>query len=145
MSLDTTHNDLLDVMQIFGRAGRPQLGEGIILTAAQSCPSTMLTSSVPIESSFIKALADHLNAEIVSDTVTNVTGAVTWLSYTCLYVRMMRKPTAYGVSLDERNDDPLLSSKRPELIGAAAITLDDCRMVRYDATTGSARGDGSGA
>ena len=105
----------------------------------------MLTSSVPIESSFIKALADHLNAEIVSDTVTNVTGAVTWLSYTCLYVSMMRKPTAYGVSLDERNDDPLLSSKRPELIGAAAITLDDCRMVRYDATTGSARGDGSGA
>jgi activating signal cointegrator complex subunit 3 len=132
---------VLDVMQIFGRAGRPQFdvaGEGVILTARDKLPHylSMLTTSVPIESSFIKALADHLNAEIVSGTVTNVTEAVTWLSYTYLYVRMMRNPIAYGITFDESSDDPMLASKRLWLIEGAAKTLDECRMVRYDATSG---------
>jgi replicative superfamily II helicase len=68
---------LLDVMQIFGRAGRPQFdtsGEGIIITGHESLDHYLglLTHTVPIESTFEKALADHLNAEIVSGTVTNV-------------------------------------------------------------------------
>jgi len=90
-------NDLgmLDVMQIFGRAGRPQFdtsGEGIIITGHDKLQHylQMLTHSVPIESSFIKALPDHLNAEIVSGTVTNMREALSWLSYTYLFIRMLR-------------------------------------------------------
>lgn len=66
---------LLDVQQIFGRAGRPQFedsGEGIIITSHDKLPHFlgMLTSSVPIESQFIKSLVDNLNAEIVLGTLT---------------------------------------------------------------------------
>lgn len=51
---------------------------------------------MPIESNFIGALPDHLNAEIVSGTVTNIREAVAWLSYTYLYIRMLRNPMVYG-------------------------------------------------
>lgn len=138
------YNDLgmLDVMQIFGRAGRPQFdtsGEGIIITTGDRYPHylSMLTSSIPIESNFIKALEDHLNAEIVSGTVTNVREAVTWLSYTYLYVRMLRNPLAYGVTMLQKEEDPLLDAKRLKLITDSAQRLDECRMIRYNRESGN--------
>ena len=60
---------ILDVMQIFGRAGRPQFdkfGHGTILTT-HDCLShylALLTRQNPIESQFIGSLADNLNAEV---------------------------------------------------------------------------------
>ena len=61
---------MLDVQQIFGRAGRPQFqdsGQGIIITnhASLAHYTGMLTSSNPIESQFVRGLVDNLNAEIV--------------------------------------------------------------------------------
>lgn len=61
---------LLDVQQIFGRAGRPQFedsGEGIIITQHANLPHFlgMLTHQAPIESQFVQGLVDNLNAEIV--------------------------------------------------------------------------------
>ena len=104
---------MLDVMQIFGRAGRPQFdtsGHGIIITehAKLSHYTSMLTHQKPIESSFIKALPDHLNAEVVSGTVTSIQEAVQWLSYTYLYIRMLRNSLAYGINTRQRMEDPML-------------------------------------
>lgn len=70
---------LLDVQQIFGRAGRPQFetsGEGIIITSHDKLSHYlgMLTSSIPIESTFAKSLVDNLNAEIVLGTVLGLEG-----------------------------------------------------------------------
>lgn len=61
--------DMLDVLQIFGRAGRPQFdtqGHGIILTRHPKSYHylSMLTNQIPIESHFMDALPDHLNAEV---------------------------------------------------------------------------------
>ena len=133
---------MLDVTQIFGRAGRPQFdvsGEGVIITAEDSLAHylTILTNSVPIESSFIRALPDHLNAEVVSGTVTNVREAVTWLSYTYLYVRMLRNPLAYGMGFDATEDDPLLEQRRLQLVLDAAKRLGHCQMVRLDERSGN--------
>ena len=60
---------ILDVLQIFGRAGRPQFdteGHGTIITTHEKLPHYlgMLTNQYPIESNFIKYLADNLNAEV---------------------------------------------------------------------------------
>lgn len=60
---------ILDVMQIFGRAGRPQFdkyGEGTIITTHDklSYYLTLLTQQNPIESQFHNSLADNLNAEV---------------------------------------------------------------------------------
>ncbi|XP_074846926.1 activating signal cointegrator 1 complex subunit 3 isoform X2 [Carettochelys insculpta] len=94
---------ILDVMQIFGRAGRPQFdkfGEGIIITTHDKLSHylTLLTQQNPIESQFLESLADNLNAEIALGTVTNVEEAVKWISYTYLYVRMRANPLVYGIS-----------------------------------------------
>lgn len=60
---------ILDVMQIFGRAGRPQFdkyGEGTIITSHDKLSHylTLLTQQNPIESQFLNSLADNLNAEV---------------------------------------------------------------------------------
>lgn len=64
------HAGMLDVQQIFGRAGRPQFedeGLGIIITqhAQLAHYLGMLTHQTPIESKFTDPLVDNLNAEIV--------------------------------------------------------------------------------
>lgn len=61
--------DILDVMQIFGRAGRPQFdtsGKGIIITSLDKMHFYLsaLTNQVPIESKLLNALTDNLNAEV---------------------------------------------------------------------------------
>ena len=117
---------VLDVMQIFGRAGRPQFdvhGEGIIITAHARLAHylQLLTHQLPIESQFVKKLSDHLNAEISLGTVTSVREAVTWLSYTYLFVRMCRNPLAYGIPWDQKESDPSLVRWRTELVHVMAL------------------------
>ena len=48
----------------------------------------------------VSQLADQLSAEVVLGTISNVKEAVEWLSYTYLYVRMMRNPQLYGMVAD---------------------------------------------
>ena len=60
---------ILDVLQIFGRAGRPQFdrfGEGTILTTHDKLSHylSLLTRQQPIESQLITSLYDNLNAEV---------------------------------------------------------------------------------
>ncbi|VAI52920.1 unnamed protein product [Triticum turgidum subsp. durum] len=91
----------LDVMQMLGRAGRPQYdthGEGIILTGHSELQYylSLMNQQLPIESQFISKLADQLNAEIVLGTIQNAREACSWLGYTYLYIRMLRNPTLYG-------------------------------------------------
>ena len=96
----------------------------------------LMNHQTPIESHFIKALPDHLNAEIVSGTVTNVREAMEWLSYTYLYIRMLKNPMVYGMTYNVRRDDPLLHNRRESLIVGAAKMLDRCNMIRFDIRSG---------
>lgn len=78
---------ILDVLQIFGRAGRPQFdksGVGTIITTYDKLNHylSLLTNQFPIESNFVQCLADNLNAEIGLGTISNVEEAIEWLSYT---------------------------------------------------------------
>ncbi|VDI49942.1 activating signal cointegrator complex subunit 3 [Mytilus galloprovincialis] len=132
---------ILDVMQIFGRAGRPQydkFGAGTIITAHDKLSHylSLMTRQNPIESQFINSLTDNLNAEISLGTVTNIEEAVKWLSYTYLYVRMRCNPLAYGLNYNMAETDPMLEAYRRELITAAGRKLDKAQMVRFDERTG---------
>jgi activating signal cointegrator complex subunit 3 len=133
---------MLDVQQMFGRAGRPQYdtsGEAIMITTQDSIAHYlgMLYHQAPIESQFISQLPDHLNAEVVSGTVTNLREAITWMSYTYCFIRMLRNPMAYGITYDEKDADPLLDIRRRKLLSEAAQILDNNRMVRFDRRTGN--------
>ena len=133
---------MMDVMQMLGRAGRPQFmgraddhGEGIILTTHSELQYylSLLNQQLPIESQYVQRLADSLNAEIVLGTVQNAHEAVNWLGYTYMYVRMLRNPALYGASEGERAADPLLEQRRIDLVHTAAVSAaahdrpPDCR------------------
>lgn len=133
---------ILDVMQIFGRAGRPQFdtsGEATLITTHDGLARYMdkLVRDVPIESTFIKQLADHLNAEVVGGTVANISEAAEWLQYTYLHVRMIKNPIAYGINASESESDPMLERRSLELVKGAAKILDSYMMIRYDPLSGN--------
>ncbi|KAJ1800554.1 activating signal cointegrator 1 complex subunit 3 [Coemansia sp. RSA 2399] len=132
---------ILDVLQIFGRAGRPQYethGVGYILTTHDRLAHyvSAITMQHPIESRFASNLIDNLNAEITLGTVTNVDEGVAWLGYTYMFIRMQKNPLVYGLSGDEMKDDPFLGQRRSELIIAAAKELNRLQMIVFDEKTG---------
>ncbi|GAB1729288.1 hypothetical protein NU195Hw_g3501t1 [Hortaea werneckii] len=131
---------ILDVLQIFGRAGRPQfqeVGIGMIITSNDKLQHylTAVTQQQPIESQFSKKLVDNLNAEISLGTVTSVPEAITWLGYSYLFVRMRRNPMAYGIEWTEINNDPNLVQRRRDLIVKAARVLQSSQMIIFNETT----------
>lgn len=132
---------ILDVLQIFGRAGRPQFedrGVGYILTSHDKLNHylSQITQQHPIESSFSKHLINNLNAEISLGTITNMDEAIKWLSYTYMYVRMKKNPFNYGLDWEILSSDPLLAGRRSELLSIAANKLHKAQMIVYDHRTG---------
>lgn len=131
---------ILDVLQIFGRAGRPQFqdtGIGFICTTHDRLDHYMkaVTEQQPIESRFSAKMVDNLNAEISLGTVTTVAEAVQWLGYSYLFVRMQKSPLAYGIDWAEIRDDPQLVQRRRKLIIDAARTLQKSQMIIFNETT----------
>lgn len=133
---------ITDVIQIFGRAGRPQfeqVGTGILCTTSDRLSHYLdaITQQHPIESQLQAKIVDNLNAEISLGTVTSIDEGVQWLGYTYLFVRMRKNPLAYGMGWKDVSDDPLLGARRRTLIGDAAIRLHMLQMIVYDDKTGS--------
>ncbi|KAG6325404.1 hypothetical protein E4U44_005144 [Claviceps purpurea] len=129
-----------DVLQMLGRAGRPQFdtyGEGIIITTQTEMQYylSLLNQQLPIESQFVSKLVDNLNAEIVLGNVRTRDEGVEWLGYTYLFVRMLRSPGLYQVGA-EYEDDDALEQKRVDLIHSAALLLKRSNLIRYDEKTG---------
>jgi len=131
---------ILDVLQIFGRAGRPQFqatGIGFICTTYDKLDHylTAVTQQQPIESKFSRKLVDNLNAEIALGTVTSIPEAVQWLGYSYLFVRMQRNPLTYGIDWAEIRDDPQLVQRRRKLAIDAARVLQQSQMIIFNETT----------
>ncbi|KAL6715877.1 Pre-mRNA-splicing helicase BRR2 [Lecanora helva] len=129
-----------DVLQMLGRAGRPQydtFGEGIIITTQSEMQyyCSLMNQQLPIESQFISKLADNMNAEIVLGNIRNRDEAVEWLGYTYLFVRMLRSPGLYSVGAEYENDE-VLEQKRVDLVHSAATVLEKSSLVKYDKKSG---------
>ena len=138
-----------DVLQMLGRAGRPQFekcGEGIIITKASELQYylSLMNAQLPIESQFIRKLADNMNAEIVMGTITTIEEAVTWLGYTYLYVRLLKNPSLYGCDPSILATDPTLLQYRVDLVHAAAVLLAKNALIKYDVKAGLFESTGLG-
>ncbi|XP_008294380.1 probable ATP-dependent DNA helicase HFM1 [Stegastes partitus] len=94
-----------DLLQMIGRAGRPQFdtsATAVIMTKIQTRNKYMqlMSGMEIIESSLHAHLVEHLNAEIVLQTISDVNMALDWIRSTFLYIRALKNPTHYGFSAD---------------------------------------------
>lgn len=90
----------LEVMQMLGRAGRPQFENSacaVILTRKERVKhyEVMVSGEEVLESCLHQNLIEHLNAEIGLGTVYDRATAKQWLASTFLYVRVRRNPSHY--------------------------------------------------
>ncbi|CCC68571.1 hypothetical protein NCAS_0B04870 [Naumovozyma castellii] len=129
-----------DILQMLGRAGRPRYdthGEGVIITNQTDVQYylAVLNQQLPIESQFVSRLVDNLNAEVVSGSVRDIHNAVTWLSYTYLYIRMLESPILYKV--EEYEKDTSLVNFREKIIHSALTILSSENLIVYDPISGA--------
>uniref|UniRef100_A0A0K0FM75 U5 small nuclear ribonucleoprotein 200 kDa helicase n=1 Tax=Strongyloides venezuelensis TaxID=75913 RepID=A0A0K0FM75_STRVS len=133
---------ILDVQQIFGRAGRPQFNEkvgyGVIIShhSKMSKYLGMLSHSTPIESQFVNKILDNLNAEIARGSVTNIKEAVSWIRSTFYYIRAKKNPLVYGISYIEIKRDPDLEEHLIQIVYNAARKLNALHMIVFDSING---------
>ncbi|XP_066155619.1 activating signal cointegrator 1 complex subunit 3-like [Euwallacea fornicatus] len=136
--------DMLDVQQIFGRAGRPQYdtsGHGIMITTMANMSKYMglMLSQVPIESQFLNCIPDNLNAEIVLGTVSNLREAMEWLTNTFLFCRIKKNPLVYGLTFKEIFDVLQFNRFLQTQLDSAASILEKSQLIRFDSALGELR------
>ncbi|KAL4892692.1 Sec63 Brl domain-containing protein [Aspergillus ambiguus] len=100
----------LEVMQMLGRAGRPQFDDSaiaVIMTRKERVGyyERLVSGSESLESCLHLNLIDHLNAEIGLGNITDVESAIRWLAGTFLFVRLRRNPTHYQLKEGANRDD----------------------------------------
>ncbi|XP_063061418.1 probable ATP-dependent DNA helicase HFM1 [Engraulis encrasicolus] len=125
-----------DILQMIGRAGRPQFdtsATAVIMTKSQTKDkySRFLSGAETIESSLHSNLLEHLNAEIVLHTISDVNMALDWIRSTFLYIRAMKNPKHYGfpselnkMDIEARLQDLCLKNLKA-LSDTGLITMDE--------------------
>ena len=120
---------ITDVLQMMGRAGRPQYdrhGVAVIMVhePKKSFYKKFLYEPFPVESSLPGQLADHVNAEAVGGTIRSTQDAVDYLTWTFFMRRLLQNPSYYD-----------LDSVAPEAVSSFLSDL-------VDATLGALEGAG---
>ena len=121
--------DLTDVLQMLGRAGRPQFDtSGIARIFTQDAKKAFykhfLHTGFPVESSLHNVLDNHLGAEVSAGVITTKQDALDYLTWTFFFRRLHKNPTYYGleISAEEHRDNPLTAR---QLAADYMITLVD--------------------
>ncbi|WCJ21015.1 hypothetical protein M5689_003208 [Euphorbia peplus] len=100
--------DRSTILQMSGRAGRPPFddtGLVIIMTRRETVHlyENLLSGCEMVESQLLPCVTEHLTAEVVQLTVSDVARAIEWMKCSFLYVRMKKNPEKYdikGISRD---------------------------------------------
>ncbi len=127
--------DRSTIMQMVGRAGRPQFdSSGVAVIMTQQSMVThyeqMPNTQVPLESNLLGSMVEHINAEISLQTISNITDAVEWIKSTFLYVRMKRNPSHYGAA--KSTNPTILENKLKELCLTEIDRLTSHGLVESD-------------
>ncbi|XP_021111324.1 probable ATP-dependent DNA helicase HFM1 [Heterocephalus glaber] len=124
-----------DILQMIGRAGRPQFdttATAVIMTRLSTKEKyiQMLACSDTVESSLHRHLIEHLNAEIVLHTITDVNIALEWIRSTLLYIRALKNPTHYGFTSGLNKDG--IEAKLQELCLKNLNDLSSLDLINMD-------------
>lgn len=96
--------DLTDVLQMLGRAGRPQFdNSGVARIFTQDSKKDFykhfLHTGFPVESSLHSVLDNHLCAEVSAETIVTKQDALDYLTWTFFFRRLHKNPSYYGLEL----------------------------------------------
>jgi hypothetical protein len=125
---------ITDVLQMMGRAGRPQFDDSgvacvLVHDIKKNFYKKFLHQPFPVESSMHLCLEEHLNAEISSGTIKSKQDAMDWVTWTYLYRRVFKNPSFYGCEdYDEKSVNEFLSRLIEDALGRlidGACVLDD--------------------
>ncbi|KDQ10599.1 hypothetical protein BOTBODRAFT_190414 [Botryobasidium botryosum FD-172 SS1] len=111
----------LDILQMLGRAGRPQFDkEGVAVIMCESefekKYRQLVSGTMILESCLHLNLTEHINSEIGLGTITDVESAKDWLHNSFLFRRLQKNPKHYALgkalnqSWQERLDDIVAQS-----------------------------------
>ncbi|RVE62283.1 hypothetical protein OJAV_G00155530 [Oryzias javanicus] len=94
---------ITDVLQMMGRAGRPQFdeqGKAVILVhdIKKDFYKKFLYEPFPVESSLLSVLSDHLNAEIAAGTISSKQDAMDYITWTYFFRRLVMNPSYYSLA-----------------------------------------------
>ncbi|XP_060237071.1 probable ATP-dependent DNA helicase HFM1 [Meriones unguiculatus] len=124
-----------DILQMIGRAGRPQFdttATAVIMTRLSTREKylQMLACNSTIESSLHRHLIEHLNAEVVMHTITDVNVALDWIRSTLLYIRALKNPSHYGFASGLNKDG--IEAKLQELCLKNLKDLSSLDLIKMD-------------
>lgn len=90
----------LDILQMMGRAGRPQFetqGKAVLMTDSDKHHQyeKLVKGTEKLESRLHLNLSENMVPEVFLKTVNSVEGALEWLKLTFFYTRFKNNPTAY--------------------------------------------------
>jgi antiviral helicase SLH1 len=124
--------DLTDVLQMLGRAGRPQFDDsGVARIFTQDSKKAFykhfLHTGFPVESSLHLVLSNHLAAEISAGTIATKQDALDYLTWTFFFRRLHKNPTYYGLQIraDEQNSSTAQELANEYMIDLVDSALDD--------------------
>ncbi|KAF9495867.1 P-loop containing nucleoside triphosphate hydrolase protein [Pleurotus eryngii] len=144
----TFHNSVtveysdLDIMQMLGRAGRPQFdkdGIAIIMceTELEEKYRNLVQGKTILESGLHANLSEHLNSEVALGTITDLTSANIWLRGSFLFQRIQQNPKFYALG---KEDNQTWEERVAEMVMQSINKLQETQLVDYDAIEGRAGG-----
>ncbi|KAG8969462.1 Sec63 [Tulasnella sp. 419] len=132
----------LDIMQMIGRAGRPQFDkEGVAVIMCSSDMEhryqTLSSGQTVIESNLHLNLTEHINSEIGLGTIRSLESAHHWLRNSFLFQRVKQNPVHYGKRIAESAEGGLSPSgswqnRLDVLVDESLKSLVDLGVVESD-------------
>ncbi|EAU88744.2 ATP-dependent DNA helicase MER3 [Coprinopsis cinerea okayama7 len=124
----------LDVMQMLGRAGRPQFdteGTAVIMCESELAPKyeALTQGTTVLESSLHRNLAEHINSEIGLGTITSIESAKAWLRESFLFQRLQKNPSWY--SIDNENGDATWQERLDNVVLKSIEQLQANKLVQF--------------
>jgi pre-mRNA-splicing helicase BRR2 len=125
---------IADLLQMIGRAGRHGVDDNakcflFCFGPRKEFYKRFLLEPIPVESHLDHALADHVNAEIVTKTIESVQDAVDWITWSLLYRRLIQNPAYYRLSgVTQRH----LSDHLSELVETTLQELQKAKCVSVE-------------
>ncbi|KAF8315130.1 P-loop containing nucleoside triphosphate hydrolase protein, partial [Clavulina sp. PMI_390] len=123
----------LDIMQMIGRAGRPQFdNEGVAVILCESSMVShykdLLSGRTVLESNLHKHLIEHVASEVNLGTITSTETAKQWLRNSFFFQRIQKNPSHYA-SVVAKQQPQTWQERLDDIVIDAVATLKDGGMI----------------